>query len=170
MHLSQLRINKHHSVKLQRHYNKYGEEDLFFSILYQTRKEDVLLMEQVLLDIHKPYFNNSYVAGSPRGCKRSKKTIEKHRKQIIGKPSWNKGIPMSEETKRKDSESHIGKIPWMKGKHHKAESNQKNRDGHLGKKHSDSTINKLKERIPWNKGLKKKKGAIGVISKNNLIL
>jgi GIY-YIG catalytic domain. len=33
VHLSDLRKQKHHSKKLQNHYNKYGEVDLSFSIL-----------------------------------------------------------------------------------------------------------------------------------------
>ena len=32
-HWNDLRKNKHHSILLQRHYNKYGESDLSFSVL-----------------------------------------------------------------------------------------------------------------------------------------
>ena len=32
-HKRELRQNKHHSIKLQRHYDKYGESDLVFIII-----------------------------------------------------------------------------------------------------------------------------------------
>ncbi len=41
-HLSELRLNRHHSRKLQLHYNKYGESDLQFSVLLGCEKEDLL--------------------------------------------------------------------------------------------------------------------------------
>ena len=42
MHLQRLRKNKHHSMKLQRHYNKYGEADLKHSTLVRCEEEDLM--------------------------------------------------------------------------------------------------------------------------------
>lgn len=42
LHLSQLKNNKHHSIKLQNHYNKYGKDDLIFSTLICCEKEDLI--------------------------------------------------------------------------------------------------------------------------------
>ena len=45
MHLFDLRKNKHSSSKLQRHYDKYGESDLQFSILLGCEKENLIKVE-----------------------------------------------------------------------------------------------------------------------------
>lgn len=58
-HLNVLRANKHHSQKLQRHYNKYGESDLQFSILLGCDEEDLAKVEQFFLDAYPLYFNIS---------------------------------------------------------------------------------------------------------------
>jgi group I intron endonuclease len=53
-HLKDLRNNKHHSKKLQRHYDKYGEVDLQLSILLGCEKEDLLKTEQYFIDSYNP--------------------------------------------------------------------------------------------------------------------
>lgn len=63
-HLRYLRQNKHHSIKLQRHFNFYGESDLKFSIIHSCSKEELINAEQFFLDSHKTYFNTCKIAGS----------------------------------------------------------------------------------------------------------
>lgn len=46
-HIAQLRSHTHHSIKLQRAYNKYGEDNLYFSILEITDNRD---LEPVYMD------------------------------------------------------------------------------------------------------------------------
>ena len=41
-HINQLRGNRHHNIALQRHYNKYGEDSLAFSIIEACRDEETL--------------------------------------------------------------------------------------------------------------------------------
>ena len=94
VHLYYLRKNKHHSKKLQRHYNKYGEADLRFSILLGCEKEDLIKTEQYFLDSYRPYFNECPFAGSPLGHKHSEETKRKM-------SETNKGRKISEEHKRK---------------------------------------------------------------------
>jgi group I intron endonuclease len=101
-HLFDLRKNKHHSKKLQRHYDKYGKSDLMFSILLGCDKEDLIKIEQYFLDSYRPYFNNSLTAGNNLGLKR-------------GSP-WNKGKKATPEAILHQRNSHIGNIPWNKGK------------------------------------------------------
>lgn len=110
-HLKKLNINIHHSKKLQNHYNKYGKEDLVFSILCTCKKEQLLQFEQYYLDFYRPWFNISKKAGSPLGVKRSEITKEKIKNNSgrKGKPSWNKGKSWSEEAKLKMSIAKIGK-------------------------------------------------------------
>jgi group I intron endonuclease len=68
-HVCELRLNKHHSLKLQNHVNKYGLDDLIFKIYFPVCKESLILMEQGLINTHKPYFNIALTAGSPLGIK-----------------------------------------------------------------------------------------------------
>jgi group I intron endonuclease len=63
-HLYQLRHGLHNS-KIQRHYDKYGESDLHFSIIISDCKiEDLLFLEQIFIDRMNPYFNASPKSGS----------------------------------------------------------------------------------------------------------
>lgn len=133
MHLSHLRRNIHHSKKLQRHFNKYGEVDFDFVILLGCDKEDLIKTEQYFIDSYKPYFNNCQFAYSKLGQKASDETKKKisesnkgkhsfkhsdewnrnNSESRKGKPAWNKGIKgnrLSEETKKKMSESRIGHV------------------------------------------------------------
>jgi len=97
LHLYQLKRNKHHSIYLQRVWNKYGEKHFEFNILETCEpiKETLILLEQKYIDGLKPEYNSSITAGSPLGCKRSKKfknnlsTLWKSNKNV-----FNKRIPV----------------------------------------------------------------------------
>ena len=102
-HLSSLRYNKHKSKKLQNHYNKYGLEDLQFSIILECEIDILIKNEQYYLDLYCPYFNTCKIAGNTLGYKHSKDTRAKMKK------------PKSEEHKKKLSEIRQGCIPWNKG-------------------------------------------------------
>jgi group I intron endonuclease len=133
LHLEHLRKNIHYNKKLQRHFNKYGEIDLDFSVLLGCNKESLLQIEQYFIDSYKPYFNNCMFAYSRLGQKASNETKKKISESNKGKHSfphseewnrnnglsrkgiiaWNKGIKgnhLFEETKRKMSESRKGRI------------------------------------------------------------
>jgi len=74
-HLSDLRKNKHHSILLQRAWNKYGESSFEFSIIQQA-PEDTDLNELEIYWIAKLNSNNPNhgynIAGKIRESKRSK--------------------------------------------------------------------------------------------------
>jgi group I intron endonuclease len=149
-HLFQLRKGLHHSLKLQRHYNKYGESDLQFSILLGCDKENLIKIEQYFLDSYNPYFNNCKIAGSQLGRKASVDTIRKLSEKHKGQVAWNKGLKdcYSKETRNAISA------------------------GLTGKKQSSETVNKRIKKVkatwefkrlmdehhpknpPWNKGKK----------------
>ena len=94
-HKSNLRINKHHSAHLQNHYNKYGEDDLVFSVVEIIEKNTLSLKEfkELLLEREQIYldnweecqFNSSKTAISSLGSKKSKDTkyYDYHKKQNI---------------------------------------------------------------------------------------
>jgi group I intron endonuclease len=118
-HINILRKGTHHSIKLQNHFNKYGESDLVFIIIEPCFNEFLLIREQYYIDTLRPYFNIAKIAGSPM-----------------------KGRHCSVETKQKMSESMKGKNTWSKGKSYRKgmlcslETRLKMRDSQLGKKHS----------------------------------
>lgn len=75
-HYSELRRNVHHSSKLQRHFNKYGKDDLQFSILCTCEKDQLIQFEQYFLDFYHPYFNTCKIAGSRLGSKHTKGSLK----------------------------------------------------------------------------------------------
>lgn len=127
-HLCALRKNQH-QPKLQNHFNKYGDQDLIFSILLQCDKKDLIQQEQNFIDLLNPYFNLKPIAGRSegfkwseesknkiRGKKASEETRDKLSKAYKGKTTWMKGKKHTEEARQKMSKSHIGQISWLKGK------------------------------------------------------
>ncbi len=68
-HLSRLEKNKHCNRILQNHYNKYGAEDLVFSIITECDKLDLIIKEQYYIDTLSPAFNICKIAGSSLGYK-----------------------------------------------------------------------------------------------------
>jgi len=147
-HLFHLRKNKHHSRKLQRHYNKYGESDLVFIIVELCFPEFLTAREQYYINKLKPWFNIRKIAESNLGLKCSDETrqkiseslkgrilSEKHRKNIS---EGHKGIICSEETRQKMSKSLIGK-------HHSEETCKKIGEASKSRKHTEKTKRKMSE-------------------------
>jgi group I intron endonuclease len=129
IHLNDLRLNKHHSSKLQNHFNKYGEGDLFFTVILGCDKEDLIKTEQYFIDSYKPFFNCSITAGSPLGVKHT----DQAKKNMS---NAHKGYVMPEEQKRKISQS-------LKGIKRSPEVLKKIADGNRGKKLSEEHRLKL---------------------------
>jgi len=177
-HYCDLRKHTHHSLKLQRHYDNYGENDLLFSVIKQCPGSKLIETEQFYFDLLNPYFNNSPTAGNNIGIKRSEEAIEKQRKSMIGK-RWTdeqrqkfsgkvKGIPKSEEHKRNLSKANKGVSKPLRSEEYRynisvAKMGEKN--GMYGKtpwnkgmagKYPETIRKKMSEsargRIPWNKG------------------
>ena len=131
LHVKHLKANKHHSILLQRHANKYGIDDLKFEILEELSDKKLLIeKEQFFIDSTIPYFNICKTASNCLGVKLSEET---KRKMSLSKT----GKPRSIETKLKISEAH-------KGKKLKPETIEKMRNSLTGKKHSNETKEKMK--------------------------
>lgn len=96
LHRSQLHRQGHHSVKLQRAWNKYGEHAFRCITLIRCPPEDCLLYEQRFLDMMRPFYNTCMVAGSRLGTKQSDATRDKIRQS-------QRGRSHSKETKAKMS-------------------------------------------------------------------
>lgn len=79
-HISDLKLNRHHSPKLQYHVNKHSLNDIYFEVIEKVeKKEDLILREQYFLDLLNPYFNCCKIAGSCLGYKIPFKKKEKRR-------------------------------------------------------------------------------------------
>ncbi len=108
LHRYDLNHNKHHSIYLQRAWNKYGEGSFVFEIIRSVEiKEHLVEYEQIFIDFFKPEYNMSKIAGSALGTKRS----EEQKK--------NMSKPRSEEGKRNIIEGVKKRKPfdtWNKGK------------------------------------------------------
>jgi len=79
-HFQSLRKGKHHSQKLQRSFNRYGETAFEFRRLMLCAKEHLLFYEQRFFDIapaHLMSYNVLRIAGSHFGAKRSAETKAK---------------------------------------------------------------------------------------------
>lgn len=86
IHEMELEENRHHSIYLQRHYNKHGKDDLMFSIIeIVTYPELVLEREQYYLDKLKPQFNMCKQAKSTLGFKYTEEQKEKISKAMKGR-------------------------------------------------------------------------------------
>lgn len=123
LHLSRLNLKTHHSKYLQRAWYKYGSQFFEFIIIEDGIEPcDLIKREQWWFDNTICQYNNSKVAGSSLGVKRSAETKEKLRLVQLGRvhPEWrrklksesqggikhyNYGKKLSDETRRKKSNS-----------------------------------------------------------------
>lgn len=114
-HINTMRRNKHHSIHLQRAFNKYGADYFTFSVLEYCAKDRLLHYEQIWLNIlftsldKHSIFNSNPTAGNGAGRKVSEETRLKMSLARKGR----KGTPHTKESKKKMSESHKGK-KWTK--------------------------------------------------------
>ncbi len=84
-HINDLKGQKHHSILLQRAFNKYGIENFIFETILNCAVEETIQVEQYLLDYYQPAYNIRKIADSNRGIKRSEEYIQ-NQKIIKSKP------------------------------------------------------------------------------------
>lgn len=142
-HLSNLRLNKHGSIKLQNHCNKYGIDDLIFTIITECEKEDLIKTEQSFLNSYNPYFNTRIFAENNFGIKRS----FQYKKKMSESKKGKKRKPFTDKAKKNMSEVRKG---------HFVSEETRRKIGEANKKRiiSEETRDKFKNRIPYNKGKK----------------
>jgi group I intron endonuclease len=171
-HKSDIRHNRHGSIKLQRHCNKYGWDDIEMVILEECDISCLLDKENYYIKLLSPYFNCLEQAGSSLGYKHTEEAKRKMSEALKGKKfseerrlqmsleSTVKGKPLSEEHKakisvgnkgRKHSEqarhnmsvAHIGKKPTSEANKKNSESNTGEKNHFWGKHHSDESKGKM---------------------------
>ena len=148
--------NAHHSIKLQRSWNKHGEDAFIFQPIIICKPKDLLFYEQQAIDAYNSYYkgyNATIRASSAIGVKRSDETKNKisvsrkgiklsdeHKKAIS---DGGKGKILSNETKLKMHTAHIGKK--------KSASQIENmRKANLGKKYNNETKAKISASLIGN--------------------
>jgi len=181
-HKNSLSNNKHHSIKLQRSYNIYGENNFIYDIIEECDKNLLIAREQYYIDTYNSYkngYNSTKFAGSNLGMKHSIETKEILRQKSLGNQNMLnkkhteetkekiklklKGRIVSEITKQKMKISSQNRKEMSietrtkisvskKGKKLSDENKNKISMSHLGKKQSNETITK---RVEKNKGQKR---------------
>lgn len=167
-HFKHLELNKHHSIYLQRHYNKYPD-DLWFGILEFCPKENLIEREQYWMDTLHPKFNICPNAGNHLGFKYSEESRKKMSFSKQGEKAPMFGKHHTEESKQKDSIAHLKEKNGMFGKHHTEKAKQILTEKHLGeknhfynKKHTEEAKQKNRE---WHLGLEREQNVKDKIAK-----
>lgn len=167
-HFRELKANKHHSIYLQRAFNKYGEENFVFNILQEVEnEEEAIKLEQEYLNTPNDcHYNVSKLASG--GDLISYHPNKEEIKKKISEASKMMHTRMTEEQKLLFRLKHSGENNGMFGRKHSEETKKKmsvnkkvkrGKDHHqYGKTLSSETKKKISEpkkgNIPWNKGLK----------------
>lgn len=159
LHKTQLAEGKHHSVVMQRAWDKYGEAAFEFKKLLVCAKADLLWFGQRALDVLKPAYNICKVAGSVLGYRhtdefkaeasaraagnthrRGRKESPEYCEQAKRSRAMRKNCAHSEETKAKIAAAHRGRTISEERKEHLRKLN-------TGKKQSAETIEKRMQKL-----------------------
>lgn len=104
-HISRLRAGIHHSVAMQRAYDKHGHDAMRFSLIEEVENHNLIEAEQSHLDANwHRRLNATKIAKSRLGMRSSEATKRKISQSLKGN-SYRSGIPHDQETKAKISES-----------------------------------------------------------------
>lgn len=149
-HVSDLKLNKHHSPYLQRSWNKYGKDCFEFKILEIVLPENCISREQWWLDLFGTYLReNGYnilpQAGNCLGFKHTEETRQKM-------SASGKNRTFTEEHRKNISQALKG-IPgsWL-GKKHSEETKEKMRAAQKKRGYSEMHRQLLIERNKKNSG------------------
>lgn len=105
----------HHSLKLQRAWNKYGIENFWFQFIEKVSPDRCIEREQYWLDVFqsvKHGYNIAHIAGSNKGLKytltKSRNPCSDNAKKLLS--SYYKGVPKSKEAAKKSGLGHLRPI------------------------------------------------------------
>jgi group I intron endonuclease len=150
-HFKDLKANKHHSLKMQRSYNKYGKESFHIEYLITVPEQYRQKIEQWFLDNNECYFNNEKIVGKPSiGRIRSEEEKEKLRKRMLGNELWKLNKPMSKEGRESISKSSKNR-KWTKEQKEKLSIAKLGNLGRKGQPHKESTKQKISINSPKKK-------------------
>ena len=106
-HQTRLTLKRHHSIALQRAWDKYGADAFGFRMLLTCEPKNLLFYEQRAFDAWRPEFNCNKTAGSMFGYRFSDES--KSKMAAAARRTRNRlGKPHTPESKRKISEAKRG--------------------------------------------------------------
>lgn len=129
-HKSRLRRGCHRNYRLQRDWDKYGEDAFDFRVLIYTEPDEALPLEQWILDNYSHLFEYNIARDATAPFRGRKHTNESKAKMSDAKI----GHSVSEESRKKDSEAHSGENNYWFGKHHSEQTRSKIREANSGDK------------------------------------
>jgi group I intron endonuclease len=148
LHFRQLARGEHHSILLQRAWDKYGEAAFRFLPILTCAKSMLTFYEQQLLDKTKAEYNVCKIAGATIGYKHTPETKALYSLQRKGRllsvehrsaiSNGGRGRRLTEETRKKLSAAKTGKVVSI-------ETREKLRVINTGKTHSLATRQKISE-------------------------
>lgn len=144
IHRHQLKKGTHHSGKLQRAWDKYGELAFRFAFIAECAKEDLIATEQWFLDVFRAVergFNCNPTAGSWLGRQHTAEARAKIAAQKRGVPVGI-GHVVSTEARAKIGAANRGRIPSEEAKA-RLRLARKGKKPSLGMKHSMESLAKV---------------------------
>ena len=133
--------NEHHSILLQRAWNRHGEQNFVFEVVEEvSKKEKLIEREQHYLDVLKPEYNICKIAGNTLGFKHSEEAKQKISASLKGEKNHNFGKHRSEEARQKLSEAQKGEKNHNFGKHRSEETKQKMSEAKKGENNISSKL------------------------------
>lgn len=147
-HLYRIKRKEHHNEHLQRSFDKHGEDKFVYEILEEVKDLSILdLREKHWID-HYGGINsdNTYNFKDPLLNEYSDYVRSKMSKSSLGENNPNYGNKWTDEQRKKMSESRKGKS-WeeLYGKSRADEMKLNQSKSQKGRKHSDETIEKIRQ-------------------------
>lgn len=144
-HFYELRRNKHHCIYLQRSFNKHGEQNFVFEVLFGSlSKEKAEKIEKMYLNEHYDNIYNTSKQSGGGDLISYHPNLEgikaKHSKN--GKERWEN---MSEDEKEAHAERYRGENNPMFGNTHSPEARKKISEAHKGKTFSSERRKQMSE-------------------------
>ena len=109
-HKSSLRLQTHHSKKLQNGFNKYGVDAFVYSIVELCSEDAMMIKEQYWIDLLTPWYNVSLKAVSGGTTLKGKPWPLKRREAHLNKPEGWKRAKYAHRTRKPHSPETIEKL------------------------------------------------------------
>ena len=119
-HKSRLLAGEHWNAKLQRHFNKYGWDDLEFSVIVGCDKNSLISFEQFYIDALDPWFNLVKIAihgNNPVSGNKGRKLSDEHKRKISASMSGERNSMYGKPSPRKGGKGYPSPFKGKKGRY-----------------------------------------------------